>query len=48
MAGKHAVAQCVAGVCKKLSAADSPPVSGDKQELRVGFNFKLHVVISLL
>ena len=28
MAGKHAAAQCVAGVCTKLDTADSPPVSG--------------------
>ena len=39
MAGKHAAAQCVATVCTKLSAADSPPVSG--RQTRITSRFQL-------
>ena len=40
MAGKHAVAQCVAGVCTKLSAAESSSVSGRQTRITSRFQFQ--------
>lgn len=49
MRGADAGAQCVAGVCTKLREAcmhaDNLQSADDKQDLRVGFNFKLHIII---